>query len=115
MPDAAAECGDVDLGRVIGVEENAVAPLEVVALDACPVRAAVGGAVGSGVKPGEIERIGMAGIDGQVVDVLRLRKEGSPRPASIIGDIDAAVPVGDFPLLSPCRQVEAQRVAWVDL
>src|SRR5208337_1953832 len=115
MPDSAAVCGDVDLGGIVGVKDDAVAPLEVVALDALPMGAAVGGAVGRRVKAGDVERVGMAKIDGQVVDVLRLREEGSPGLAAIVRGIDAPVPVGVFTLLSPCREVEALRIAGIDL
>src|ERR1035437_3057773 len=92
-----------------------MAPLEIVALDACPMGAAVGGAVGSSVKAGEVERVRMVGIDSQIVDVLRLREEGSPRLTAVVGCIDTAVVVGNFTLLSPCRQVKALGIARVDL
>ena len=53
-----------------------MAPLEIVALDALPTGAAVHGAVSGGIKAADIKRIGMLGIDGQIVDVLRLGEEG---------------------------------------
>ena len=114
-PDSPAVGGDVDLGGVVGVEEDAVAPLEVVALDPFPMASAVGRAIGRGVKAGDIERVGMIGVDGQVVDMLRLREEGSPCLAAVVLGINAAVAVGILAFLSPCRQVKALRVAWVDL
>jgi len=115
MPDSAAVRGDVDLGRVVGVEKDAMAPLKVVAPDACPMGASVGGAVGRGVKAADIERIRIAGIDGQVVDVLRFREQGPPRLAAVVRGVDTAIPVGVLALLSPGREVKPLRIARVDL
>src|ERR1035438_2895856 len=115
VPNSAAECVDVDLRGVVGVENDAAALLEVVALDACPMNASVGRAVGGSVKAGDIERIGMVGIDGHVVDVLHLREDIFPRAAAVVRGKDAAIPVGAIALLSPCRQVETMRIAWVNL
>jgi len=115
VPDSAAVSGDVNQGGVVGVEDDAVAPFEVVALDASPAHAAVGGTIGSSVKTADIERLGMARVDGQVVDVLRFCEEGLPRLAAVVGGIDAAVPVSICFLLSPCGEVEALRIARIDL
>src|ERR1035441_10896910 len=72
MPNSTTVCGDLNLRGIVGIENHAMAPLEVVALDVFPMDAAIGGAVSSSVKTADIKCIGMIGIDGQVVNVLRL-------------------------------------------
>ena len=79
MPDAPAERGDVDLGRIREVRDHAVPPLEVVPAEARPGGAAIGRAVRGLVEAGGVEDRGIAWVDGHVVDVLGLRQHVRPR------------------------------------
>ena len=103
VPHSAAVSGDVNLRGVVGIEKDAMAPLEVVSLDSFPTDTAVDGAIGGSIETGDIEIVGMMGIDGQVINVLRLRKECLPCLAAVVGAINAAVSVGIIALPVPMR------------
>src|ERR1039458_8904218 len=115
MPNSTTVCGDINLRGIVGIENHAMAPLEVVALDVFPMDAAIGGAVSSSVKTADIKYIGMLGIDGQVVNVLRLGVKSPPGLTAIVGGINTTVHIGGVTLLPPCRQVKPLRIARVDL
>lgn len=78
MPHPSAISSDVDLQEVVGVGNHAVTPLEIVALDALPMRSAVYRTAGCRVKAADVERVRLAWVDGQIVHVLRLREESPP-------------------------------------
>ncbi len=61
-----------------------MAPLEVVALNAFPMRTAISGAESRSIKAANVKYVGMMGIDGQIVNVLRFREEGAPRFAAVV-------------------------------
>src|SRR5215471_7475183 len=70
VPNAAAECRDVDHPGIGGVGNYAMAPFEVVAGDALPMLAAVRRSPRRGLESGGVEHLWIARVDGDVVDVL---------------------------------------------
>jgi hypothetical protein len=106
VPDAAAERGDVDLHRVVRVWNHAVAPLEVVAGNAPPGFAAVGGTPSRGLESGGVQQLGISRIYRHIANMLILRENVAPLPTAIGGEEDAPFAGLLGYLAAPCGQVQ---------
>src|SRR5204863_4887014 len=78
-----------------------------------PGRPAVGGAVGRLVEAGSVEHLRIARIDGDVVDVLRLRQHVRPGGTGVGGEEDPAAGVSPRRGHAPGGEIETTRVAGV--
>src|SRR5450432_1912511 len=88
MPDAAAECGDVDLVFVLRVWNHAVDPFEVESWNSFPAFATVGGAPDRGLISSGIQDFRMFWIKRHVVQVLVAGPTSFPGCSGVVGDVD---------------------------
>src|ERR1017187_3523516 len=82
-----------------------VAPLEIVALNARPIKACVDGAVCGCIEAADVQRVRRVGIDGDIVNVLRLDEDWLPGCAGVGRKIDTA---------APCPRLLAPFPRWPD-
>ena len=83
VPETSPKRGHIDHVRGLGVRDHSVTPLEVKALDACPVFATILGAPDRRFKSARINEVRIPLIDRDVVNVLVFCQYGAPGLACI--------------------------------
>ena len=101
LPDATAVGGDINLRGVAGVHHHAVAPLEVVALNARPVKPGVGRAISGPIETADVKGLRRSWVDGHIVNVLRLAEDRLPALGAVCRKKYPAPRVHPLALLPP--------------
>src|ERR1022692_1632710 len=83
VPHTPAEGRNVNFPRIFRIGNHAVAPLEIEAGDARPVLAAIGRAPRRGFKSRRVKQVGIAGIDGHVINMAVAIQHPSPAHSTI--------------------------------
>src|SRR5258707_14820654 len=78
MPDAAPECGDIDLAGVVRVWDYSLSPLEIETRDALPTEAGIFRSPRRRLEAGRVGQIRRTLIHGYIKDVLVGRQHMTP-------------------------------------
>src|SRR5881296_3089678 len=114
IPDASPERRDVNHGGIPRVRDHAMAPLEVEASNACPGLASISRTPRRRFESAGVKGAWVAGVDGNVVDVLVTGERVPPGLAAIRRNEDAALDRAVRCFAAPSCQVKAVRVFRID-
>ena len=114
MPNTTAVGGDVDFGGVVRVEDDPMPPFEVVAFEPSPMDPAIRRTIGRRIEAANIEDARICRVQREIVDVLGILEDRSPRLSGVGGKKDTATVISFNAFLAPGREIQPLRVLRID-